>query len=90
LLHEIRTIPRVLGWPQEGLRLEGSLPFFVLSAIRSMNDSTSVWKFILDAAHELTGDKVDFDGTVQDGGSVIRCHWPPFAPAGETRICNTL
>lgn len=72
LLHEIGHIPKVLGWPNRGLdvrdsgallTMEGSLPLFVLSAIRSMNDScsSSVWKFILGAAHELAGVRTDFD-----------------------------
>jgi hypothetical protein len=72
LLHEIGAIPKVLGWPNRGLgvrdsgallTMEGSLPLFVLSAIRSMNDScsSSVWKFILGAAHELAGARTDFD-----------------------------
>ena len=71
LLHEIGAIPKVLGWPNEGLddresapllTMEGSLPLFVLSAIRSMNDScsSSVWKFILTAAHELAGARTGF------------------------------
>ena len=72
LLHEIGAIPKVLGWPNRGLAargsgallaMEGSLPLFVLSAIRSVNDScsSSVWKFILNAAHELAGKRTDFD-----------------------------
>jgi hypothetical protein len=71
LLHEIGAIPNVLGWPDEGQGLgestpssavEGSLPLFVLSALRSVNDSccSSVWKFILTAAHELAGANAHF------------------------------
>jgi hypothetical protein len=70
LLHEIGAIPKVLGWPPRGLGgkdsaafLTSSLPLFVLSAIRSMNDScsSSVWKFVLTAAHELAGARSDYD-----------------------------
>jgi hypothetical protein len=72
LLHEIGAIPKVLGWPNRSLgargsgallSMEGSLPLFVLTAIRSLNDScsSSVWKFILNAAHELAGVSADFD-----------------------------
>jgi HDOD domain len=72
LLHEIGAIPKVLGFPNRALgvrdsgallTMEGSLPLFVLTAIRSVNDScsSSVWKFILNAAHELAGAGTDFD-----------------------------
>jgi hypothetical protein len=72
LLHEIEAIPKVLGWPNHRvgagesgalLAMEGSLPLFVLSAIRSTSDScsSSVWKFILTAAHELAGARTEFD-----------------------------
>jgi hypothetical protein len=70
LLHEIGAIPKVLGWPSRGLGgrdsaalLTSSLPLFVLSAIHSMNDScsSSVWKFVLTAAHELAGARTDYD-----------------------------
>ena len=75
LLHEIGAIPKVLGWPNGGLdaresaallTMERSLPLFVLSAIRSMNDScsSSVWKVILTAAHELAGARTDFDPSI--------------------------
>jgi hypothetical protein len=71
LLHEIGAIPNVLGWPDEGQGLgeltplsamEGSLPLFVLSALRSVKDSccSSNWKFILNAAHELAGANAHF------------------------------
>jgi hypothetical protein len=94
LLHEIGAIPNVLGWPKRrlGVRdsgalltMEGSLPFFVLSAIRSMNDSrsSSVWKFILSAAHELAGASTDFDpSSFHDFASVgIRSPWKTCAVA---------
>jgi hypothetical protein len=74
LLHEIKTIPNVLGWPNSGLgdresvvlaAMEGSLPLFVLSAIRSVNNSSSssssTWSFILNAAHELAEARTAFD-----------------------------
>jgi hypothetical protein len=81
LLHEIKTIPNVLGWPTSGLgdeesvvlaAMEGSLPPFVLSAIRSVNNSScssssssssSTWSFILNAAHELAEARTVFDGS---------------------------
>jgi hypothetical protein len=74
LLHEIRTIPKVLGWPNGGLSdcesaalsaMEGSLPLFVLAAIRSMQNSssTSPWRFILTAAHELADASTTFDAS---------------------------
>jgi HDOD domain len=76
LLHEIKTIPNVLGWPNTGLgdresvvlaAMEGSLPLFVLSAIRSVNNSSSssssTWSFILNAAHELAEARTAFDGS---------------------------
>jgi HDOD domain len=76
LLHEIRTIPSVLGWPGGGVgdrgsvalaAMEGSLPLFVLAAIRCMNDaaSSSTWSFILKAAHELADAKAAFDASLQ-------------------------
>jgi hypothetical protein len=70
LLHGIGVIPAVLGWPNCGrggkdagalFELEGTLPLFVLAALRSMNDSSfsSAWKFILTTAHELAGARTD-------------------------------
>jgi hypothetical protein len=65
LLHEIGEIPAVLGWSNGGAlsAIEESLPLFVLAAMRSMNDpySSSPWKIILSAAHELAGEGVEFD-----------------------------
>jgi len=70
LLHGIEDIPAALGWPNCGrggkdtgawFAMEGTLPLFVLAAMRSMNDSTSspAWRFILTTAHELAGTRVD-------------------------------
>jgi hypothetical protein len=67
LLHEIETIPTVLGWPNLGpgtiLATEGSLPLFVLAAMGSVNDScsSSTWRFILTAAHELADNQTEVD-----------------------------
>jgi len=66
LLHGIGDIPEALGWPNavrggKGagalFEMEGTLPLFVLSAMRSMNDSSSSsnWRFIINTAHELAG-----------------------------------
>jgi len=73
LLHDVGAIPKTLGWPNGGSgasdpgalsALEGSLPLFVLAAMRSVNDScaSSPWKFILTAAHELAGVRAEFTG----------------------------
>jgi hypothetical protein len=73
LLHEVGAIPKVLGWPSgvSGASdpvalsaLWGSLPLFVLDAIRSVNDRcvSSTWAFILNAAHELAGARAEFNG----------------------------
>jgi len=70
LLHGIGDIPAALGWPNcgrggtnEGVlsAMEGTLPLFVLAAMRGMNDSSasSGWRFILTAAHELAGSRMD-------------------------------
>jgi hypothetical protein len=76
LLHEIETIPAVLGWPtlEPGsmVAMEGSLPSFVLAAVRSVKDccSSSVWSFVLTAAHELADNQTDVDELViEDEGS---------------------
>jgi hypothetical protein len=59
LLHGIGDIPAVLGWPNGGpgalLAMEGALPLVILNAMRSVYDSgsSSDWKFVLVAAHEL-------------------------------------
>lgn len=77
LLHEVGAIPKVLGWP-DGVSgacdpvalsaLEGSLPLFVLAALRSVNDRclSSTWRFILNAAHELAGAREDLSGSACD------------------------
>lgn len=70
LLHGIGDIPAALGWPNCGRgtidasalsAMEGTLPLFVLAALRSMNDSTASpgWRFILTGAHELAGSRMD-------------------------------
>jgi hypothetical protein len=72
LLHGIGTIPAALGWPFCGrddqgqgalLAMEESLPLFVLAALRGTSDSStsSVWRFILTAAHKLVCTRVDYD-----------------------------
>ncbi len=61
LLHEIEALPRVLGWPNTDqtawCAMEGSLPLFVLLAMRGVHDGSplSTWRFILADAHELAG-----------------------------------
>jgi hypothetical protein len=94
LLHEIGAIPNVLGWPNEGRgtgelaplsAMEGSLPLFVLSALRSASDSCccSIWKFILTAAHELAGASAHFYPSARHGFSslVIGPSWGACIPA---------
>jgi hypothetical protein len=101
LLHEIGAIPNALGWPNGGLgarestallTMEGSLPLFVLSAIRGMNDScsSSIWKFILNAAHELAGARADFDpSTFHDFSSIgISSHWGTCVAAAAATDCR--
>jgi hypothetical protein len=76
LLHEMKTIPNVLGWPSTALlAMEGSLPLFVLAAIRSMTDSSSssTWKFILTAAHELAAARTNFDPSILHDFSSTAC-----------------
>jgi hypothetical protein len=92
LLHEIGAIPKVLSWPNDGLdresasllAMEGSLPLFVLSAIQSMNDScsSSTWKIVLTAAHELAGARPDFHPTARShfSASVISPRWGECVP----------
>ena len=94
LLHEIGAIPNVLGWPEEGhdpdellalSAMEGSLPLFVLSALRSVNDSRcgSIWKFILTAAHELAGANAHIYPSPLHGldSLVMRAPWGACIPA---------
>lgn len=69
LLHAAEAIPAVLGWPRtvsagrdddSRFAMEGTMPLFVLAALRSVNDPTpSPWRFILDTAHELAGYQPD-------------------------------
>jgi hypothetical protein len=46
--------------------MEGSLPLFVLAAIRIVNDScpSSTWRFILTEAHELAGATTEFEASI--------------------------
>jgi hypothetical protein len=87
LLHGIEAIPAALGWPyvrrgsqeQDILSaMDGALPAFVLSAIRSVDDlsRSSVWRSILTEAHELAGVRTDFDASVlhQECTAVIASH----------------
>jgi HDOD domain-containing protein len=90
LLHEISAIPSVLGWPSESAPLsavQGSLPLFVLSAIHSMNDSSSssTWKFILTSAHELAGVETDFDPSTMHGFDSldVNSRWGALVPAAS-------
>ncbi len=70
LLHEIQAIPAALGWqsgdsgansPSVLFAMDGALPLFVLDAIRSVNEpsSSSSWKLILTAAHDLADVSTD-------------------------------
>jgi hypothetical protein len=94
LLHEIGAIPRVLGWPNGGssasspgamFAIEGSLPLFVLAAMRSVNDQrpSSQWRLILTAAHELACTWKDGElssiGDIDSKG--INRRWKKFLPA---------
>ena len=70
LLHGIETIPELMGWAagNPGIRgrylfqeMESALPPFVLAALDSLNDlsTSSVWKFVLTAAHDLASSEAD-------------------------------
>ena len=72
LLHDIEEIPAVLNrrygsvghMKQSALTaMEGSLPLFVLAAIRTVNNSSpsSTWKFILTAVHQLANTRTEFN-----------------------------
>jgi hypothetical protein len=72
LLHEIEAISGVLSPSCNGAgsrersalsAIEGSLPLFVLAAIRTLNHAspTSTWRFILTAAHQFADTLKDFD-----------------------------
>ncbi|MGD0096769.1 MAG: HDOD domain-containing protein [Terracidiphilus sp.] len=80
LLHGIGDIPAALGWPGCGRggadasalsAMEGTLPLFVLAAMRSIHDSTALsgWRFILTAAHELAGSRMDLVPFARHGSS---------------------
>jgi len=80
LLHGIGEIPAALGWPNCGRNgtdanalaaMEGTLPLFVLDAIHSMSDAASSpgWRFILTAAHELAGSRMDLVPFAHQGAS---------------------
>jgi hypothetical protein len=71
LLHGISAIPNALGWTKGGLDgpdyptfadIEQTLPNFVLDAMHSVNDSgsSSPWRHILTAAHDLADSRTDF------------------------------
>jgi hypothetical protein len=91
LLHEMETLPTTLGWPSHDLQWESSLPPFVLAAMRSADKSSSAWKFILKAAHELAADNEECDpSAIHDFGSVgITCS-RPFLPVTEACVCAGL
>jgi len=103
LLHRIGAIAAVLGWPQGNLRrrdpsalltMEKSLPLFVLAAMRSFNDpsTSSTWKLILTAAHELAGTQLDFGASdLQTIDSMGICsRWEGFLPVPVTRHSDAL
>lgn len=80
LLHESRAIPSVLGWEsiEEGPAgesaahsIEGSLPLFVLAALRCVKAAhpLSTWRFILSKAHELAGVESCFEVSMPDASS---------------------
>lgn len=94
LLHEAGSIPSLLGWTMDEsnaagsdaqLAMEGSLPLFVLAAMRSVNDlcHKSTWKLILTAAHELAGARTEYDAATLDGiDSVgIDARWKGLLPS---------
>ena len=70
LLHEVDSILKVSLYPESGAsekcvndlsEMEGMLPHFVLSALRSARKPgvASVWKYLLTSAHELAGHSQD-------------------------------
>jgi len=102
LLHEIGTIATVLGWPNGNpgtrdqatlLAMEGALPLFVLAAMRSVNDpcTSSAWKSILTAAHELADARPDFDiPALQAIDSIgISSRWGSLLPIESTCFSST-
>jgi hypothetical protein len=87
LLHGIGDIPVAMGWPYGDrgrrdqsalLEMEGTLPPFVLNAIRGTSDSSdsSPWGFILNSAHELSGVRAEFEPSSSSGSTslAIRTH----------------
>jgi hypothetical protein len=85
LLHGIGDIPAALGWPGHSRggnsmsalsAMEGTLPLFVLDAIHSMNDASSSpgWRFILTAAHELAGSRMDLVPCAHQDASFAGAH----------------
>ena len=73
LLHGISAIAEVLGWgngtagaalPGLLFAIEGTLPPFVLDAIRTANDASSEWGFILTSAHELAESRTAFNTSI--------------------------
>lgn len=91
LLHEIGTIPTLLGWSNDGAdasassAMKESLPPFVLNAMSSANDScgSSPWRFILTAAHELASAQTDIDAfDIREMDSVgTSSSWFRFLPS---------
>jgi hypothetical protein len=87
LLHEIGTLPSVLGWKDANsettdnkkLMMDGSLPLFVLAALRSLKESwpSSTWRFILSTAHDLAETNARFDPEVLQGflSPSMRSRW---------------
>lgn len=77
LLHGAVEIPAVLGWAgsltppaDENLlfAMEGTMPLFVLAALRSVNDRASTpWKYILSVAHQLAEPRIEALDTVVSG-----------------------
>jgi hypothetical protein len=96
LLHEIKTFPKALGWPTNQsitsfagtmFTLEGSLPIFVLGALRSVNESgpSSSWKDILATAHDLAGEGPENEASrvCEIDSTGINRRWKRFLPSGS-------
>lgn len=56
LFHELHTLPRILGW--RGIQpMRDVLPSFLTSVLDAVRDAAdSPWKYVVDAAHQLTGE----------------------------------
>ncbi len=94
LLHEVGSIPGILGRRDDDVNctstlalveIEGSLPLFVLAALRSANDGRGLneWGMILTAAHQFehdasNGESPQVDDIDSDG---IDSRWKQFLPA---------